>query len=128
MESFTPAELEVMQVLWEHGTLKPAEIEDRFPRPVRNAALRSVLLILLEKGHVARKKVGKAYFYRARTQPDGEFRKLTRRLADVFCGGSPKALIAQLIRSEKLSAEDIRELQQIASGKSTTEKNGGGVK
>ncbi len=115
MESFTPSELEIMKVLWEHGSLKPSEIEDHYPRPVGNAAVRSVLLILLDKGHVTRKKVGKAYFYRARTQPDSEFRRWTHRFADVFCGGSPKALIAQLIKSEKLSAEDIRELQRVAA-------------
>ena len=52
MARFTEGELEVMQVLWEHGELKPGEIQERFPRGIRNAALRSVLLVLLEKGHV----------------------------------------------------------------------------
>ena len=64
---FTPGELEVMQVLWRHGPLKPGEIQRRFPRPIRNAALRSVLLVLLEKGHVTRDKEGRAYRYEART-------------------------------------------------------------
>ena len=50
MARFTEGELEVMQVLWEHGALKPGEIQERFPRGIRNAALRSVLLVLLEKG------------------------------------------------------------------------------
>jgi len=115
LESFTAAELEVMKVLWEHGALKPAEIEELFPRPVGNGAVRSVLLILLEKGHVERRKEGKAYYYEAKTPPESEFRNWARRIADVFCGGSSKALIAQLIKSEKLSAEDIRELEQIAA-------------
>ncbi|MCC6548331.1 BlaI/MecI/CopY family transcriptional regulator [Candidatus Sumerlaeota bacterium] len=104
-----------MRVLWSHGTLKPAEIEELFPRPVGNGAVRSVLLILLEKGHVDRRKVGKAFYYEAKTSPDSEFKNWARRFADVFCGGSPKALIAQLIKSEKLSAEDIRELEKVAS-------------
>ena len=43
MKPFTSGELEVMQVLWQHGSLKPAEIQARFPRPIQNAALRSVL-------------------------------------------------------------------------------------
>jgi BlaI family transcriptional regulator, penicillinase repressor len=117
MKPFSPAELEVMQVLWRHGTLKPAEIQDRFPRPILNAALRSILLILLDKKHVSRRKTGRAYYYKALTPPDHTMSRMVRRLAEIFCGGSTPALIAHLIRSEKLDAEDIRELQKIAGEK-----------
>lgn len=116
-KSLTAGELEIMQVLWQHGTLKPAEMQKCFPRPIRNAALRSALLVLLDKGHVTRKKVGKVYFYSAVTRSESALTKMARRLADVFCGGSQAALIAQLIESEKLSKEDIEKLQQIASQK-----------
>ena len=71
MNSFTPGELEIMQVLWEFGSLKPAEIQANFPRTIRNAALRSALLVLMEKGHIERKKVGKAYYYSAITPSRG---------------------------------------------------------
>jgi BlaI family transcriptional regulator, penicillinase repressor len=124
MQPFTPSELEVMQVLWEHGRMKPAEIEERFPREIKNAALRSILLILLEKGHVARRKVGKAYYYEAKTPSEGTLRSMARRLADVFCGGSTAALIAQLIRSENLSPEDVRDLERIARGGAGIETQG----
>lgn len=117
MQLLTKSELEVMQVLWEHGALKPAEIEERFPRAIGNAALRSILLILLEKGHVRRRKEGKAFFYEAVTPREGTLRKMARRLAETFCGGSTAALIAHLMRSEKLSEEDIRALQAIADEK-----------
>lgn len=117
MALFTPGELEVMQVLWEHDALKPGEIQEKFPRPIRNAALRSVLLVLLEKGHVTRRKVGKAYYYKARTPRQSTLRKMTRRLAEVFCGGSPAVLIAHLIESEELSEEDIRQLKRLAEMK-----------
>ena len=109
MKPFTPGELEVMQVLWKHGELKPAEIEARFPRAIRNAALRSVLLVLLDKGHITRKKVGKAYYYAARTRSQRTLGQTVRRLADVFSGGSAAALIAQMIETSDLSPEEIRE-------------------
>ena len=121
MKHFTPSELEVMQVLWEHGVLKPAQLQERFPRPIGNAALRSTLLILLEKGHVRRRKEGKAFFYEARTPREGTLKRMTRRLADMFCDGSPAVLIAQLIQNEKLSAEDIAELQRITALKAREE-------
>ncbi len=118
MKMFTPSELEVMQVLWEHGPLTPIELQQRFPRKIRNAALRSILLVLLEKGHVTRKKVSRAYVYKAKTPRESTFMRMTRQLANTFCGGSPAALIAQLIKTEKLSPDDMEELRRITSMKS----------
>ena len=127
MPSLTRGELEVMRLLWEHGEQKPSEIEERFPRPIKNAALRFQLKILLDKKHVRRRKVGKAYYYKAVTPRKGAFRKMARRLAQTFCQGSTVGLIAELIRAEGLTVEEIRELQQYAEGQSqrgTSEKKG----
>jgi predicted transcriptional regulator len=113
MVSFTPGELEVMQVLWDHGPLNPIQMQERFPRPIHNATLRSVLVVLLKKGHVERHKVGRSYVYQARTPRQNTFQKMVRRIGEIFCGGSPTTLIAQIIKSEKLSKDDILELQRI---------------
>ena len=74
MPRFTQGELEIMRILWERGELKPAEIHAHFPRKITNASLRSYLAILLEKGHVVRRRVGKAYYYRAKTRRESTFR------------------------------------------------------
>ncbi|MDM8009297.1 MAG: BlaI/MecI/CopY family transcriptional regulator [Phycisphaerae bacterium] len=118
MSRFTPGELEVMEVLWQESPLKPADIESRLPRPIGNAALRSVLRVLLEKGHVKREKRGKAYFYRPTKPARASFRQMARKLADVFCNGSTFDLVAQLVKTEKLTPEDIRKLQDIARAES----------
>ena len=110
MDSFTPGELEVMEVLWQHGSLKPAEILEHLERPITNPALRSVLRVLIEKGHLTRKKKGKAYYYSTKKKAPTAFKKMANRLADVFCGGSSFELIAQLIKSEELSEEVISEM------------------
>ena len=49
-----------------------------------------------------------------------------RRMADVFAGGSPLALIAQIVKSEKLSEKHIQELQEIVSETSNTKNDGKG--
>jgi BlaI family penicillinase repressor len=129
MARLTEGEMEVMQVLWEHGSLKPAEIQERFPRPISNMALRSGLRVLMEKGHVKRRKDGRAYYYQAKTAREQAMKKTMRRMADVFAGGSPFALIAQIVKSEKLSEEHIQELQKIASETSEkTSRGNGGTK
>ncbi|QDU53910.1 BlaI/MecI/CopY family transcriptional regulator [Aeoliella mucimassa] len=116
MSRFTPGELAVMQILWEHGELKPGEVQQHFPEPIKNPALRSYLAILLEKGHVTRRKVGKAYFYKAVTGRKKAFRSTIREIADVYCEGSAKQLLLNLIRSEKLSEAELLELKRLADG------------
>ncbi|WP_165227816.1 BlaI/MecI/CopY family transcriptional regulator [Aquisphaera insulae] len=127
MPRFTPGELKVMRLLWEHGEMKPAELQGRFPEPIKNPALRSYLTILVEKGHVTRKKVGKAYVYRAATRPRSALRTMLDELVDAYCGGSARALVMNLIRSEKLSAEELLELKRLADeeGDSSTSNRGG---
>lgn len=121
MPRFTQGELEVMRILWEHGELKPAEIHERFPRSITNPSLRSYLAILLDKGHVVRRKVGKAYFYRAKTRRESTFRTMLRELTQVCCSGSVETLLCTLIRSQKLSAEDLIELKRLSEATSTSD-------
>jgi BlaI family transcriptional regulator, penicillinase repressor len=114
MPRFTPGELEVMQILWKHGEMKPAEIQERFTRPIKNAALRSYLTILHDKGHLARRRKGKAFFYIAKTRQTSTFHSMLADLVNTFCDGSVKALLCQLLAKEDLSAEELLELQRIA--------------
>jgi BlaI family penicillinase repressor len=119
MSSFTAGESEIMRILWDHGEQKPSEIQSRHPRRLKNAALRFQLKVLLEKGHIKRRKIGKAYYYKAITLRKGAFRKMARRMAEIYCQGSASGLIAELIKTEELSKEEIRELKQLAEAKHT---------
>jgi BlaI family penicillinase repressor len=114
MPRFTTRELKVMKLLWEHGELKPGELQDRFPEPIKNPALRSYLTTLLEKGHVTRRRVGKAYFYKAVTRSRSAFRTMLGELVDAYCGGSVQALVMNIIRSERLSENELLELKRLA--------------
>lgn len=114
MPRFTQGELKVMRLLWEHGELKPAELQERFAEPIKNPALRSYLTTLVEKRHVTRRRVGKAYYYKAVTRSRSAFRTMLGELVDSYCGGSVQALVMNLIKSEKLSEADLLELKRLA--------------
>ena len=116
MVQFTPGELEVMQVLWDHGEMKPAEIQDAFVREIKNPALRSVLSVLVDKGHVTRRQVGKAFFYKAKTRRQSAFRSMLRDLAQAFGDGSTKSLLFNLVKAEKLTDEDVAALKRLIDG------------
>jgi BlaI family transcriptional regulator, penicillinase repressor len=124
MPQFTPGELAVMRILWEHGELKPADIQRRFPTAIKNPALRSYLAILLEKGHVTRRKVGKAFFYKPVTRRQGAFRSTLREMAEAYGDGSMRSLMLNLIRIEKLTEEELLELKRLADSATPDTKGG----
>ncbi|APW64214.1 BlaI/MecI/CopY family transcriptional regulator [Paludisphaera borealis] len=114
MPRFTSGELKVMSLLWAHGELKPAELQELFPEPIKNPAIRSYLTVLLEKGHVSRRREGKAYYYKAITRSRSAFRTMLDELAEACCGGSVRTLVMNVIKSEKLTEEDLIALKRLA--------------
>jgi predicted transcriptional regulator len=104
-----------MRILWEHGEMKPGEIQQFYPEPIKNSALRSYLTILVEKGRASRRKVGKAYYYKAITRRESAFRKTLRDLVDAYFDGSTQALLLNLIRAEKLNDDDLLKLKRLAN-------------
>jgi BlaI family penicillinase repressor len=114
MLRFTPGELRVMRLLWAHGELKPSELQDRFPEPIKNPALRSYLTTLVEKGHVTRRRVGRAYYYKAVTRSRSAFRVMLDDLVDAYCGGSIQALMMNIIKIEKLGEAELLDLKRLA--------------
>jgi predicted transcriptional regulator len=120
LEPLTDAELEVMTILWSDGEMKPQEILERFPRAITNSTLRSFLTDLVEKGHVTRVRRGKAYFYRPLTKRDSIFRSRLGQFVELFCEGSPWVLVKHLIEGDKLTKEELEELQRLAADSENT--------
>ncbi len=116
-------ELETLRILWQNGELKPAEIQSRFSWPVENATLRSVLVNLVEKGHVTRKLRGKAFFYNARVKKTALLQNMLHTMARIFAGGSKQELVAQLVRTGDIKPEDLELIRRtIAEGMSEKTK------
>lgn len=115
MLSLNQNELETLRILWERGECKPAEIEALFSWPIENATLRSVLVNLVRKRHIKRRLQGKAFLYTATVPKLTLLQTMMQRLASVFAGGSHQGLVAQLIETGDLSAQDLKLLKRVAS-------------
>ena len=111
-------ELEVLRILWEKGESKPADIQARFSWTIENATLRSVLVNLVAKRHVARRLEGKAYLYAARLPKATLLQNVMHSLARVFAGGSREELVLQLMKTSDLRPADVKLLRETAGKKS----------
>ena len=112
-------ELEVLRILWERKELKPAEIQEAFSWTIENATLRSILVNLVETGHVTRSLEGKAYRYAARVPKATLLQATSRALARVFSGGSTKELLMQLVETEDIGPADLEFIRATASRRAT---------
>ena len=114
----TPGELKVMRLLWQHGEMKPPEIAQLYKPPIKNAALRACLSVLVDKKHVTRRRDGRAYYYKAVTPERRAYKTMLRDLIDNFCDGSARQLMLNLAEEEKLSEDDLRAIKELTeSGK-----------
>jgi BlaI family transcriptional regulator, penicillinase repressor len=107
-------ETEALRILWEHGRSKPAEIQERFSWPIDNGTLRSTLVNLVHKKHVAREREGKAFFYIARVPKATALQIVMRGLARVFAQGSTRDLVAQLVDTSEITPEDLKLIRAAA--------------
>jgi len=93
-----PLELECMNTLWPMGEATVREIRDQLA-PRRSRAYTTIMTImdrLARKGVVERRKVGRAYVYRARLAAEDARTQALAQIVNNFFGGSKDALLAHL--------------------------------
>jgi predicted transcriptional regulator len=89
------------------------EVQERLPDAKRPAytTVQTIVYRLEEKGAVRRvRKVGNAHVFEPAVTRRAAVRRLLDDLLELF-GGSPRALVAQLVETGRLSLEDVREVE-----------------
>jgi predicted transcriptional regulator len=125
----TRFELEVMGALWELGSASVRELQERLPEGKRPAytTVQTIVYRLEEKGAVRRvKKVGNAHVFEPVVTRRATVRRLFGELLGFF-GGSPRAMMAQLVEAGHLTLEDLREGEE-ALARLEAEKGAAGAK
>jgi len=96
-----PLELDCMNTLWPMGEGTVRDIRDRLAGRLPRAytTIMTIMDRLARKGVVERRKVNRAYVYRANLSAEQARAQALGQVLDNFFGGSREALIAQLGRS-----------------------------
>lgn len=90
-------ERQIMEVIYSRGRATAAEVRESLPDPPSYSAVRAMLRILEEKGHLSHSSDGPRYVYRP-TVPREEARESAlRRVVNTFFGGSPENAVAALL-------------------------------
>lgn len=110
------AELEVLRILWDHGPLAVRDVMNALHQQNRQLAYTTVQTLLTrleQKDFVISNKRGLAHIFRAKLTRDRVRKSRLRAIVDQLYDGAAGALVLQLVRNEKLSADDLARLQEL---------------
>ena len=102
-----------MEVLYSAAGLSVAEVRERMPDPPGYSAVRALLRILEEKGHVRHEERGPRYVYSPVASRLKARRSAMKALVETFFDGSPEAAVAALI-DESRARLSRAELDRLA--------------
>jgi BlaI family penicillinase repressor len=112
MPTPTPAELDILKVLWEHGPLSVRDVHRLLPRSEELAynTVQTLLRIMEEKkGLVEHQVEGRTFIYSPRfTRAESA----SRYLGHVF-DGAVSELVLSLLRSERISAKELADMEAM---------------
>jgi predicted transcriptional regulator len=108
----TPAELEVLQLLWERGPSTVREVMDALNRRRRRAytSVMSLLGVMADKGLLKRRLKGRAYLYEARVDREKTVGQMLQDLLGRAFDGSAAALVARLLDESSPSPRELAEI------------------
>jgi BlaI family transcriptional regulator, penicillinase repressor len=114
-QGLTPLELQIMQVLWQHGPGNVQEVQDRLETEPKLAytTVQTMLNVLDRKGKVKRTLHGRAYTYKAVVTKEKALHQVLHDLVDRMFGGSPEELVMSLMKSHQIKPERLTELSRL---------------
>ena len=108
-------ERQIVEVLYRLGKAGVAEVLAELPDPPSYSAVRGMLALLEDKGHVRHKREGMRYIYTPAVAPTKARQSALRQIVSTFFEGSPMAAAAALLEMSdaELSAGEREQLSAL---------------
>jgi predicted transcriptional regulator len=106
-------ERQIMDIVYREGRASATDVLTRLPDPPSYSAVRALLKVLENKGHLRHVLEGTRYVYLPTLPADRARRSALRRLTETFFEGSAEKAVAALLT---LSKDDLKseELDRLA--------------
>ena len=108
-------ERQIMDILFAQGRATAAEVQGAMPEAPSYSAVRAMLRILEEKGHVRHQQDGPRYVYAPTHERESVKTSAIRHMVHTFFGGSASQAISTLLHDERarLSEAELDRLAQM---------------
>lgn len=114
----TDHELRLMEVLWRKGRATVGDVVDAIaPPPLAYSTVLTTMRTLEQKGHVTHVEEGRAFVYSPAIERSDAAKSAIRHVIDRFFGSSPGALAVTLLDDERVSDDDLVDIQRLLARK-----------
>jgi predicted transcriptional regulator len=107
----TEREAEIMAFLWDAGSGTADQIRERLSGDPHDSTVRTLLRVLANKGHVISDGNSRPTVYRPAVKRANMQKRVTRDVLKRFFGGSAEALVLHLLDDERLTADELKDLE-----------------
>ena len=108
-------ERQIMDILWQQGRATAQEVQDAMPDAPGYSAVRAMLRLLEEKGHLHHELDGRKYVYRPVVSSTQARVGALQSLLVTFFDNSAEQAVASLLelKADELSAADFARLRRL---------------
>jgi predicted transcriptional regulator len=114
MEKLSRRERQIMDVLYERGRATAAEILAALPDPPSYSAIRALIKVLEDKGHVKHQEDGPRYIFTPSVPRSKARKNAVKHLLQTFFDDSAGEAVASLLGSGgKLKPEELDKIEEL---------------
>jgi predicted transcriptional regulator len=108
-------ERQIMDIIFARGEATAATVHEALPNAPSYSAVRALLRILEEKGHLTHREDGPRYVFMPTVPRSQASKSALKRVVQTFFDGSLSSAVAALVDAEggKLSTEELKRIEAI---------------
>jgi BlaI family penicillinase repressor len=124
LEGLSRRERQIMEILYQHGKASASDVRELMESAPGYSAVRAMLRVLEEKGHVKHQAEGLKYVYVPTVAREKAKRSAVKHLLDTFFNGSPEQIVAALldVSSTRLTREELDRMAEMIERAKREEK------
>ena len=117
-------ERQIMDILYRRGKASASEVREAMPEAPSYSAVRAMLRVLEEKGHVKHQAEGLKYVYVPVVAREKAKRSAVKHILDTFFGGSAEQIVAALldVSATQLTREELDRMSAMIEKAKLEEK------
>lgn len=104
-----------MDILYQRGKSSASEVREAMPNAPSYSAVRAMLRVLEEKGHVKHRSEGLRYVYVPTVAHEKAKRSAVKHLVDTFFSDAPEDVVAALldVSSTRVTREELDRMSEM---------------
>jgi BlaI family penicillinase repressor len=108
-------ERQIMDILYQRGKSSASEVREAMPDAPSYSAVRAMLRVLEDKGHVKHRSEGLRYVYVPMVTHDKARRSAVKHLVDIFFSDAPEDVVAALldVSSSRVTREELDHMSEM---------------